>query len=124
MKLLCLKMKEAGIDTDSVINRLGGNIKLYMSICLKFINDPTYQCIMQAVSKNNLPEAGMHIHTLKGVAANLGFVKLQSLCVKLLEELKNNKDSDFHKDICLLKKEYCSLISILKNGIKRSFLNE
>lgn len=113
MKLLSLKMKKAGIDADSVIFRLGGDLELYMTICLKFIKDPTVSFILKSVSENNLSEAGLHIHTLKGVSANLGFIRLQELCVTLLEELKNRSYMDFNLDILRLKKEYRSLISFL-----------
>lgn len=113
MKRLCLRMKEVGVDTDSVVTRLGGNVKLYLSICLKFLTDPTFYFITKAVSQNNFTEALVHIHTLKGVAANLGFVRLQLLCKNLIEELNNREYSDFYKDYSVLEKEYRTLISIL-----------
>ena len=113
MKLLSHRMKKAGIEADSVISRLGGDVELYLSICLKFINDPTLASIMKAVADNNLSAAGMHIHTLMGIAANLGFTRLQEQCVTLLEELKSNNYIRFNTDIRRLKKEYCSLISFL-----------
>ncbi len=114
MKSLSLNMKKAGIDADSVISRLGGDVELYMTICLKFINDPTFSNILLAVAENNLSEAGIHIHTLKGVSANLGFIRLKALCDTLLEELKNKSYFDFNIDLCRLKKDYHSLISYLK----------
>ncbi len=115
MKPLSVMMKKAGIDADSVISRLGGNTDLYLSICLKFINDPTIPCIMKAMDENNLSAAGMHIHTLKGVTANLGFIRLYELCVTMLEELKNNNYLDFRSDFCRLKREYRILLSFLNS---------
>ena len=113
MKPLSLRMKKAGIDADSVISRLGGDVELYLSICLKFIQDPTIPSIFQAVADNNFSEAGMHLHTLQGVTANLGFTRLHELCVTLLEELKSKSYMSFKTDIRRLKKEYSSLIAFL-----------
>ncbi len=113
MEQISKKLIEHGIDTNGVIERLGGNKKLYLTICKKFVQDKSYPAIKKAVAAGDLMEAGTHIHTLKGVAANLGFIYLYSLCNRLLDELKHNETKYFEMDILKLCQECDLLISIL-----------
>ena len=116
MEQLTINMKKHRIDTDGVIGRLGGNEKLYLSICKKFLNDVSYSSIQQAIIEGDYIEARRHIHTLKGVAVNLGFIYLYSLCSRLLTELDEQNLYLFHKDLICLGQEYDFIVSILKEN--------
>lgn len=116
MEQLTKKMKEHRIDTDGVIARLGGKEKLYLTICKKFLNDISYPSVWEAVNKEDYKEAGKHIHTLKGVAVNLGFIYLSSLCNRLLTELEQQNFNLFNKDLISLGQEYDIIISILNEN--------
>lgn len=116
MEQLTLKMKEHRIDADGVIARLSGNEKLYLTICKKFRNDISYPSVLQAVSKGDYIEVGKHIHTLKGVAANLGFIYLSSLCNRLLAELEQQNFNLFNKDLISIGQEYDIIISLLNEN--------
>ncbi|MDF2907999.1 MAG: Hpt protein [Herbinix sp.] len=113
MEQMCRKLKEHGIDIDGVIERLGGNKMLYLTICKKFVSDKSYPSIIEALAAGNLTEAHDHIHTLKGVAANLGFIYLYALCNRLLTELEQKELICFEQDIRKLIQECDFLISIL-----------
>jgi HPt (histidine-containing phosphotransfer) domain-containing protein len=116
MELLTKKMKDHKIDTDGVIARLGGNEKLYIAICKKFLNDISYPSVWEAVNKGDYEQARKHIHTLKGVAVNLGFLYLSSLCNHLLTEMEQQNFNLFNKDLISLAQEYDIIISILKEN--------
>jgi HPt (histidine-containing phosphotransfer) domain-containing protein len=116
MEHLTLMMKKHRIDTDGVIRRLGGNEKLYLTICKKFLSDISYSSVLEAVKKEDYMEARRHIHTLKGVAVNLGFIYLYSLCSRLLTELDQQNSYMFNKDLISLGQEYDFIISILKEN--------
>lgn len=117
MELLTMKMKEHGIDTDGVITRLDGKEKLYLTICNKFLGDTSYPSIREAINKGDYIEAQIHIHTLKGVAANLGFIYLHALCNRLLSDLEQKAFSSFNRDLISLGQEYDIIISILNKNI-------
>jgi HPt (histidine-containing phosphotransfer) domain-containing protein len=113
MEQICRKLKEHGIDIDGVTERLGGNKNLYLTICKKFVHDRSYPLIKETLAEGNLSEAQVHIHTLKGVAANLGFIYLYALCNRLLTQLEQKELICFEKDIQKLSQECDLIISIL-----------
>lgn len=117
MELLYKKLKEHGVDTDSVITRLGGNEPLYLSICKKFLFDTSYPKLKEALSSGSISEARMHIHTLKGVAGNLGFQYMHALCKHILAAMEQCEFKYFEHDINCLSDEYQLIIAILsENG--------
>ncbi len=117
MKNLYRRLTEHGVNTDEVINRLGKNENLYLSICLKFLSDQSYPLFQKALKAGDLSEARMQIHTLKGVAANLGFVYLNALCKHILAILDQNDYPHLEQDLKSLSQEYHILIAILSEGI-------
>lgn len=126
MELLCRKLKEHGVDTESVITRLGGNEPLYLTICKKFLLDTSYPKLSEALSLGRISEAQMHIHTLKGVAANLGFQYMYALCKHILAAMEQCDLKCFEHDIRCLSDEYKIIIAILSDhgsGQKSNPLN-
>lgn len=117
MKTLCKRLKEHGVDTDGVINRLGKNESLYLSICLKFLSDRSYPLLQEALKAGNLEEVRAQIHTLKGVAANLGFLYMHALCKHILVFLDQNNRPPLEQDLRSLSQEYHILIAILSEAI-------
>lgn len=112
MKQIIL-LKEAGNDTDSIIASLGGNQELYLSICKKFMMDPSFSLFQAAVSIKDMQSARTHIHTLKGVAANLGFSRLHSICASIMEDIHNNCESISYMKQQKLREEYKKIIEII-----------
>jgi HPt (histidine-containing phosphotransfer) domain-containing protein len=109
----CKKLIEMGIDAGSVINRLGGNEVLYLTICRKFIKDPTYNLLKEALQSKDIPSVQLYIHTLKGIAANLGFIRLELISKSLLENI-NKKDYKAANDYFeSLTTEYQQIITAL-----------
>ncbi|MBP3966309.1 response regulator [Paenibacillus lignilyticus] len=70
------KEKEAGdkLDSEGVITRLGGNSALYNRILALFITNHSEAIaqILQAVHEGDLNKAKRLVHTLKGVAFDIG----------------------------------------------------
>lgn len=67
--------------------------KLIEKFLLKFFNDPTYQQLLDAVAASNIEESFRAAHTLKGVAANLGFTELQQNASALTEQLRDRQNT-------------------------------
>jgi len=117
MEYISNSLIQNGVDVNGVLSRLGGNEVLYLTICKKFINDKNFHSLKEALSTNNLRSAEIHVHTLKGVAANLGFLRIEFLCKLILEDLKNNKLQSIHDGMGILSIEYNKIISVLKEEI-------
>ncbi|MCK8564203.1 PAS domain S-box protein [Yersinia ruckeri] len=81
----------AGIDVDSALNRLGGDLTLYQKMLSLFSDDlanlPTQ--LEKLLAKGDLLSASRLLHTIKGLAAQLGANEL-SLSAGQNEALLNN----------------------------------
>jgi HPt (histidine-containing phosphotransfer) domain-containing protein len=113
METLSRKLIDMGVDVGSVIKRLGGNEALYLTICNKFIKDPSYQTLQEALTTNDYQSAVLTVHTLKGVAANLGFQRLEIISKSLLQDLQENRLSTLYEDNYCLAKEYERIMNVL-----------
>ena len=66
---------ELGLDFDAVLSRLV-NEKLVQKFALKFLDDPSFQNLKDALDSKDVETAFRAAHTLKGVCLNLGFDNL------------------------------------------------
>lgn len=74
----------AGVDVQDMMARLVNNEKLARMIVGKFLQDPTYEKLCQAVAQEDWTQAEFHCHTLKGVCGNLSLKELFQLLQKQL----------------------------------------
>lgn len=56
---------------ENVSSRMMGNQKLVEKFVRKFLDDPTYEQIKEAVNKMDYDEILRTTHTMKGIASNL-----------------------------------------------------
>lgn len=79
------------IHTDQGMKNLGGNIKLYKKILLDFIvdNKNVAQEIYHNIVIKDYNKVFMGVHTLKGVAGNIGALTLYEAAAQLETALRN-----------------------------------
>lgn len=82
---------ELGEDTERVLARFGGNVSLLERFVRKFVEDPTYGNLMMSLKDKDYPEIERGAHTLKGVAANLGFDKLSEKAAAVVRAVREEK---------------------------------
>lgn len=77
-------------DEASLLNRMGGDVDLLISLIKLFSTDMPLQIaeLKNAFERNDLDAARRAAHTIKGVAANLSALKLQSLAMQLESSIK------------------------------------
>ena len=75
---------ELGLDFDAVLSRLV-NEKLVQKFALKFLDDPSFQNLKDALDSKDVETAFRAAHTLKGVCLNLGFDRLYEVSAELTE---------------------------------------
>jgi CheY-like chemotaxis protein len=70
-----------GIDINSGLIRVGGNMKLYKKLLIKFRNDYSKSLseIKTALENGNFNEAERFVHSIKGVTGNIGINKLYKI---------------------------------------------
>lgn len=82
-------------DYEDVLKRLGTDA-LVERFLQKFLNDSSFNNLLDAFEKNDMDAAFAAAHTLKGVSMNLGFSYLGEVSSKLTEALR---DKCVEKDI-------------------------
>lgn len=82
---------EAGVDVESAIERCLGNEELYAKLLTKFLDEPNYRKLLDAVSENNKADALAASHTLKGVCGNLSQTVLYELFSKQVSLIRGGE---------------------------------
>ena len=85
------KLKEVGVDIDSVLQRFMGNEALMEKFLLRFEEDQAYVDLVEAVAKQDVEKAVAASHTLKGVSGNLSMTELYALTTKQVDLLREGK---------------------------------
>lgn len=102
-----------GADFDGVLKRLC-NEKLVERFALKFLNDTSFEELDKALGDKNYEEAFRAAHTLKGVAANLSFTKLQGVSAELTEMLRGGNAPADETCMEIVRAEYMRTVEQLK----------
>ncbi len=76
-----------GADYEEVLGRLRSE-KLIQKFAIRFLDDKSYEGLMQAVADQKGEEAFRAAHTIKGVSQNLGFTRLYEASEALTEALR------------------------------------
>ena len=97
---------------ENVSSRMMGNQKLVEKFVRKFLDDPTYEQIKEAVDKMDYDEILRTTHTMKGIASNLEFTHLQQKSAKAVDMIRAGQCS------VKLRKNIKKLSNRSKNWIK------
>lgn len=73
---------------EDVLGRLGSE-RLVRRFILKFLDDPSYGLLTEALENKNYEEAFRASHTIKGICQNLSFPQLLDSSSKLTEALRS-----------------------------------
>lgn len=98
-----------GGDFEDVLGRLQSEV-LILRFVKKFPDDPSYRELIEAEEKRDIETAFRAAHTLKGVAASLGFRSLFSAASELTERLRPKKDFPEEELFAAVGKEYRKVI--------------
>lgn len=111
---------------DELYQNIGGDLKTVLQripseamigkFVRKYANDPTYNQLAAAVEAENWKDAFLAAHTLKGVAQNLGFDRLQKSASALTEAVRGAvplTDKKLFDEVCKDQKEVMEAIENL-----------
>ena len=108
----------AGIDVDSALNRLGGDVKLYQKM-LSLLSDDLANFPTQLetlLTEGDFMSASRLLHTIKGLAAQLGATEL-SLSAGQGEKLFSQSAVPTPDTINQLLSEMRSKVSVIQSGL-------
>ncbi|MBQ7562860.1 MAG: Hpt domain-containing protein [Lachnospiraceae bacterium] len=80
-----------GSDYDEVLERLMNNEGLITRLVKKYAEDQNFDKLKAALAKKDYEEAFTAAHTIKGLAANLGFTSLYECVSTLTEKLRGGE---------------------------------
>lgn len=100
-------------DFDDVLERMMRE-SLVEKFTLKFLDDPSYDNLCEAISQQNREDAFRAAHTIKGVCQNLSFTKLYQSSNLLTQELRNGWGSDTENLFAQVQKDYAEMIDAIK----------
>lgn len=105
--------EKTGGDWKGVLARMQ-NEERVRKFALKFLDDPNFKNLCDAIEKKDFKSAFIAAHTIKGTCQNLGFDTLFKSSSDLTENLRN---SDTEPDINIferVKNDYAELEDALK----------
>lgn len=88
MNKLLEKLEEMGAETEDTIDRLMGDEEMYLEFIMKFPQNENIIELKKAVEAKDAEKAMKEVHTLKGVALNLGFLPLLDVCMDMLLDFR------------------------------------
>ena len=80
--------EKMGSDYEAVLERIPGEA-IIKKFAKKFVDDGSYNNLVNAMQENNAQEAFRAVHTLKGICLNLGFDALYKASYELTEKLRD-----------------------------------
>lgn len=105
--------EKIGGDYLSVLQRLRSE-ELIKRVAVKFLDDPSFDELIEAYRKQDPEEAFLAAHSLKGVCANLGFDRLYKSVFDLVEKLRKRSLEGTQECLEAVKREYEFTSEVLK----------
>ena len=96
-----VKIKDDGIDLRVIDQCFGGNEEIYFKFLRRFFEDKDYINFNELMFQEKYSEAFNSAHALKGVAGNLGMIRVYECLVIIVEKIKNSNYEEL--DILYIK---------------------
>lgn len=105
--------EELNLDISVVIHRFAENRNLLELYIKKFVNEPTFHKLEEAVKAGDYKEMEGQSHALKGVTANFGFEQLFQACSDMVLHIRSEKYEEVDHDFEKIKTEYEKITSLI-----------
>ena len=107
--------EKSGVDYDALVQRMMGKEALVEKYLGIFIADTTYSELERAMDLQDYEAVGFKAHTLKGIALNLNFEKLGTLCTSIVSSVRSGDTAELEPQFEQVKAEYTCIIKDLGN---------
>ena len=84
-----VNLKDDGIDLRVIDQCFGGNDEIYFKFLRRFFEDKDYINFNELMLQEKYSEAFNSAHALKGVAGNLGMIRVYEFLVVIVEKIRN-----------------------------------
>lgn len=93
-----------------------GSEALFGKFLKMFLKDKSMSLLMESLHKNDIHEAFVQAHTMKGVVANLEIAPLLEILVPLTDELRENKTDNVQEQAEELYRRYNIICDLIRNS--------
>ncbi|MEK9627693.1 MAG: response regulator [Nitrospinota bacterium] len=107
-----------GFDVKKGLEILGGNKALYKTLLIKLYEDfsDSAERVKSMLDKDDVENAGILVHTVKGVGSNLGALELSKAAAKFEEALREKESSSYEGLYSIFKEK----LDIVSKGLKEN----
>lgn len=88
------KLEDMGAEIEDTLDRLMGDEDLYVEYLKKFPANENIVNLRKSVDAGDADQAMKDVHTLKGVALNLGLLPLVDECMDMLLDFRAGKNDE------------------------------
>jgi PAS domain S-box-containing protein len=109
-----------GVDVTGVLYRLAGNVRLYLQLLRKFMEDQTgaAAALESALGSGDRSLAERLAHTTKGVAGNIGAYGVQEVAAELAASIRQNDPPELTREILRrFAEEMADLVATLREAL-------
>lgn len=108
-----------GIKLDSALRRVGGSPDFLKELIIGFYNrhKDIQDKLLSLLKKQDFQKVAQEVHSLKGIAGNLGFELLQKRCKQLEGEIKEKKFQLNYKYVAEVSNCLQHILAEIKAGI-------
>ena len=102
-----------GGNYEEVLGRLRSD-RLIQKFVMKFVNDSSYQLLLDSMASGDYEEAFRAAHTIKGVCQNLGFTPLPDSSSQLSEALRHGYTPEADSLVEQVSKNYQETVGAIR----------
>lgn len=107
------KLVSYGIKQQEVMERFGNDEDFYIKCFKAFMEDTTFDKLMDSFEKADYIMVFDYAHTLKGVAGNLGLISFYNILCDFVESLRNKEYTDLTNQYKKIQDERTKLMNLL-----------
>ncbi len=107
------QLKANGVDIAGTMERFMNNEELYKRILKKFLADTSFADAVRAKEEGRDEDAQMYIHTLKGVAANLGLTPIFTMTDEIMGHFRSDNSAAAYDLFLPLEEVYKKFIRLI-----------
>lgn len=115
MEELFDKLEDMGAEVEDTLDRLMGDEEMYLEYLNKLPDNENIIKLREAVDKRDAEEAMRQVHTLKGVALNLGLLPLVDVCMDMLMDFREDKPEEGFAQIDEVESSFAEWVEAIKS---------
>lgn len=112
------KLTKAGVNIDTLLQRLMGNDSLIRVFIKKFTEDRTILALRAAFADKDMKAAEMASHTLKGICGNLSLEELYALFTHQTDLIRSGEYEKAEEMMASIESKYSSAIVLMKEWLE------